>query len=312
MGTVLVILYLAGSIGGRKKPGASSRKLSLRQIEYAVFLCENKKMKALKILLLITLICAPALSAADQRVKVMTLGVFHFEFPNLDLMQTGKNDQIDVLQPGYQAEIEEIVAKLRLFQPTFIVIEMPPADQAGIDALYQSYVREEHVLGRAEEQQIGFRFARSLGLSRLTYVDEQGNFSENIKRLLVGEAEERLTRFERHFTENPDIGKKSYATGVYKTRGIKAELLQLNDPQRIKKDLGNYLIGAFKYEEHPYDFTWVDFESSRWFNRNLKIFRNIQRIEAKPGDRILVIFGAGHMNLLNFFIECSKDDRSRA
>jgi hypothetical protein len=264
-------------------------------------------MKALKILLLITLACTPAFSAADQRVKVMTLGIFHFEFPNLDLTQIGTNDQIDVLQPGYQAEIEEIVAKLRRFQPTLIVIERPPARQAEIDALYQSYLRGEHVLTRGEDQQIGFRLARSLGLSRLICVDEQGNFSENIKRLLAGGDKDRLARFEHYFTDNPDIGKKSVMTNVFKTRGIKAELLQLNDPRRIRKTLGNYLIGAFKYEEHPYDFTGVDFESGRWFNRNLKIFRNIQRIEIKPGDRILAIFGAGHMNLLNYFIECSPE-----
>lgn len=264
-------------------------------------------MKALKTLLLIALTCTPAFAAADQRVKVMTLGVFHFEFPNLDLVQTEKSDQIDVLQPKYQAEIEEIVARLKRFQPTFIVIEKPPAEQVGIDALYQSYLRGEHVLSRAEEQQIGFRLAKSLGLPGLTCVDEWGNFTENIKKLLAGEDKERLARFESCFTDNPDVGKKSHMKGVYKTKGIQAELLQMNDPQRIKKDLGNYLIGPFKYEEQPYDFTGVDFESGRWFNRNLKIFRNIQRIQAKPGDRILVIFGAGHMNLLNFFIECSPE-----
>jgi hypothetical protein len=259
------------------------------------------------IFLLVTLACIPAFAADAARVKVMTLGVFHFEFPNLDLMQTEKSDQIDVLQPKHQAEIEEIVAKLRRFQPTLIVIERPPARQAEIDALYQSYLRGERALGRGEEQQIGFRLAKSLGLARLACVDEWGNFNENIKKLMAGEDKERLDRFERYYTDNPDSGKKSFRTGVFKTRGIKAELLQMNDPRQIRKDLGNYLIGAFKYEESPYDFTGVDFESGRWFNRNLKILRNIQRIETKPGDRILVIFGAGHMNLLNYFFECSPE-----
>ncbi|MEP7266457.1 MAG: DUF5694 domain-containing protein, partial [Saprospiraceae bacterium] len=44
-----------------------------------------------------------------------------------------------------------------------------------------------------------------------------------------------------------------------------------------------------------------------WFNRNLRIFRNIQKINAKPTDRILVIFGAGHMNLLNIFFKASPE-----
>ncbi|MCS3161177.1 DUF5694 domain-containing protein [Bacteroides faecis] len=41
--------------------------------------------------------------------------------------------------------------------------------------------------------------------------------------------------------------------------------------------MGNYLIGHFKYESDKGDYTGTDFESGRWFNRNLRIFRNIQR-----------------------------------
>ena len=268
---------------------------------------KNSKMKATAILLLAILACSPVLSADDGLVKVMTLGVFHFDFPNLDLRRIEKSEQIDVLQPGYQKEIEEIVAGLGRFKPTIIVIERPPARQAEIDSLYQSYLRGAHVLGRGEEQQIGFRLARSQGLSRLYCADEWGDFSENIKKLLKGEDKDGLARFENYFEENPDLGKKFSPPSVFKTKGIRAELLQLNDPERIKKTLGNYLTGAFKYEDKPSDFIGVSFESGRWFNRNLKIFRNVQRIAAKPEDRILVIFGAGHMNLLNYLFECSPE-----
>lgn len=75
----------------------------------------------------------------------------------------------------------------------------------------------------------------------------------------------------------------------------------------IKKSLGNYLLGHFKYESQPYDYTGVDFETGRWFNRNLRIFRNIQWINTKSSDRILIIFGAGHMNVLNYLFECSPE-----
>lgn len=81
----------------------------------------------------------------------------------------------------------------------------------------------------------------------------------------------------------------------------------LNNSERIKQSLGNYLIGHFKYESKEGDYTGADFESGRWFNRNLRIFRNIQRIPQSAGKRILVIFGAGHMNLLNYLFECSPE-----
>lgn len=72
---------------------------------------------------------------------------------------------------------------------------------------------------------------------------------------------------------------------VFKEQGIIAELIELNDPEHIRRSLGNYLIGHFKYEFFSNDYIGVDFETGRWFNRNLRIFRNIQRIETGPSDR---------------------------
>src|SRR6185436_117969 len=92
-----------------------------------------------------------------------------------------------------------------------------------------------------------------------------------------------------------------------RANGIRKELLLLNDDERINASLGDYLIGIFKYEEKENDFLGVDFETGRWFSRNLKIFRNIQRINVTADDRIAVIFGAGHLNLLNYFFTCSPE-----
>lgn len=46
-----------------------------------------------------------------QQAKVLTLGVFHFEFPNLDTKQYSDDEQIDVWLPRHQKEIELIVSK---------------------------------------------------------------------------------------------------------------------------------------------------------------------------------------------------------
>ena len=92
-----------------------------------------------------------------------------------------------------------------------------------------------------------------------------------------------------------------------KVSSVVDKLIELNNPQSIREGLGSYLKAGFLYEENPGDFTGVDFETGRWFNRNLRIIRNIQRIPRTSNDRILVIFGAGHMNLLNPLLDISTD-----
>jgi hypothetical protein len=45
------------------------------------------------------------------------------------------------------------------------------------------------------------------------------------------------------------------------------------------------------------EYPGVDSKTA-WYNRNLRIFANIQRIAEKPGERILVGIGAGQLPIL--------------
>ncbi|MDP3393727.1 DUF5694 domain-containing protein [Sediminibacterium sp.] len=248
-----------------------------------------------------------SLTAQSSKTEVMTLGVFHFNFPNLDVNKINKSDQIDVLEPVFQNEIEDIVNKIARFKPTIVIIERQPSEQPKIDSIFQQYLAGNYQLKRSEEEQIGFRLAKRFGLKKLYCVDEWGNFNNKINQILNGKDSIESKKFEAYFENNPDKPKRFINTTQFKTIGILASLREYNDEINIKRSLGNYLIGLFKYESQEKDFTGVDFETGRWFNRNLKIFRNIQRIEVNSSDKILIIYGAGHLNLLNYFFDCSPE-----
>lgn len=252
-------------------------------------------------------IVVSVVAAQSPKTEVMTLGSFHFNFPNLDVKKIDKIDQIDVLEPRFQNEIENIVSKISRFKPTIIVIERQPSEQDYTDSTFNQYLAGNYQLKRNEEEQIGFRIARHFGLKKLYCVDEWGNFNGKIDSILNGRDSVEAKKFETYFENNPDLSKRFNIAPIFKTEGILAALRQANDEINIKKSMGNYLIGLFKYESKEHDFTGVDFETGRWFSRNLKIFRNIQRIETSAADRILVIYGAGHLNLLNFFFDCSPE-----
>lgn len=242
------------------------------------------------------------------QTKVLTLGSFHFTFPNRDVAKTAKEDQINVLDAKYQKEIELIVDKLAKFEPTRIVIEREPKRQQTYDSLYTSYINGRHKLSGSEEQQIGFRLAKRLGLKQLYCADAWGTDYEDVKKIVDGSDPVAKEKFLHYFFNNPDsILKPLHTNSLFKTDGILAELKRINSAEYVKKGLGDYLIGIFKYEIEDYEQFGPDYVTSWWFNRNLRIFRNIQRVSTKPEDRILVIYGAGHMNLLNIFFEASPE-----
>lgn len=242
--------------------------------------------------------------STPPQTKIMTLGVFHFAYPNLDAVKTDIKDQISVLDEPFQSEIIAISKAISEFKPSIIAIELTPDQQSLIDSLYSLYRAEKFELKKNEVFQLGFRIGHALNLEKIYCVDDRGSHYNNIEGIFADS--ERMQRFEDYFLNYKDTvygipNQQTKVSSIIKT------LTELNQSERIKESLASYLLHPFKYEEQAGDFTGVDFETGRWFNRNLRIFRNIQRIQHNSEDRILLIIGSGHLNLLNLFFETSRE-----
>lgn len=262
-------------------------------------------MKQYNISIILLILNIAIISA--QKTEVLTLGTFHFNFPNRDVSKIESKNQIDVLRPEYQVEIEEIVGKLAEFNPTVIAIEVDPEQQSKVDSLYHEYLNGNHELSRNEYQQIGFRLAKQMGLKKLYCVNDWGEVPEDVHHVLYKSKGRDNQEFLDYFYNHPDTLKEFSRPHVFKTKGILEEFREANMEKNLKKDLGNYLIGVFKYETKDNAFFGVDFQTGNWFNRNLKILRNIQKINTQPNDKIFVLFGAGHMNILNILFDASPE-----
>jgi hypothetical protein len=258
-------------------------------------------------IIFILLILCTSVVVSAQEVKVLTLGTFHFGFPNLDIKKIDKENQIDVLAPEYQDEISDIVSRIAEFRPTIIAIEVSPKQQARTDSLYKEYLAGNYALGRSEHEQIGFRLAKLFKLEKLYCTNDWGRLPDAINEVVYGQDSVENQKFMDFFYNNPDSLVFYERAHVFKTDGILEELRQCNNEEHLRKDLGNYLTSIFKYQTEEAPFFGVDFTTGWWFNRNLRIFRNIQRIPTKSGDRILVIYGSGHMNILNLLFDASPE-----
>ena len=264
-------------------------------------------MKLLLSLLLSLSVSFIAASGQSQKTEIMTLGTFHFNFPNLDVVKVEKDDQIDVLKPQYQKEIKEIVNRVAQFNPTIIAIEVNPQHQSRIDSLYNSYLAGKHDLSRSETQQIGFRLGKMLGIEKLYCTDDWGVHYNDVREVIFNEEHPEYEKFASYFFNNPDSAILYRPDVIFKTESILADLIKRNDPENIKRSFGNYLTGPFKFATNDNEFFGVDFRTGQWLNRNLRIFRNIQKINTEAGDRILAIYGSGHLNTLNYFFDCCPE-----
>ncbi len=169
------------------------------------------------------------------KVQVMTIGTFHFSYPNLDLVQTRPEDQISVLDEPFQSEIRAISRAILAFQPSIIAIEQTPERQARIDSLYQRYLADDFQLPTGEEYQLGFRIGRMAGVDKIWCIDDWGRAYDNIPEIFVDE--ERRTRLGEHMRQvRQDLGLQDKAP---KATGIIDELVMRNQPEYIRNCLAN-------------------------------------------------------------------------
>lgn len=233
---------------------------------------------------LLSLLAAGA-ARADEPVRVIVLGTVHLSNTNLDALNVAVDD---VFAEKRQAELAEVDAALARFAPTAVALEWPAATVAERFPQYLAGTLEP---SRNEVVQIGFRLARTAGVDRVHGIDVEGDFPFDP-----------VIAYAQAHGQTPiiDAAMASLESAVAATQqvvdsqSIGALLAHLNDPGRLAADHGFYrtLLRIGGGAEQP----GVALLAA-WQKRNLETCARLIQL-ARPGDRIVVLFGAGHAFLL--------------
>lgn len=229
--------------------------------------------------------------------QVMLVSSFHLANNNRDLINLPIED---VLVPRRQEEIQQLVANLARWRPTRIVIEWDRSDQAGLDLRYEQYLRGDLELSANERDQIALRLARHLGHSKVYAADWNENFpGERAAYDFLAWAErsgesERLKAFVA-----AGQSKLDRQAQIMREQSIIDWYYDLNQPEVRAQDHRQYFrIATFGTNAENPGAAWV----GGWYARNLRIFNNI-REALGSGERVLVLYGSGHVFLLDRFFQ---------
>jgi hypothetical protein len=222
------------------------------------------------------------------RAEVLMLGTYHMANPGHDIFNMQADD---VLAPKRQTEITEVIEVLKRFQPTKIAVERDAGD-TRLSKDYADYLAGRHDLTRNEIEQIGFRLAKELGHKTVCAVDADGDFPyQRLKN--YAKASGRSKEFDAIYAEIGDMVREQ---GAYlASHTVLETLLFMNSDEEVTRDVGFYFRQAHIGE--PYDWAGAELVSE-WFRRNVRIFTNFVQLADTPNERILVIFGSGHLGWL--------------
>lgn len=255
-----------------------------------------------------TIVAPDVLDRAGPKAEIMMVGTFHFARPGRDAYQ--EQFPVDVMTPERQREIEDVVERLARFRPTRIAVEQMPMQQPRLDSLYRAYLAGTYSLGVNEVTQLGFRLAKRMGLPRVVAIDaREREYEPGMTEALYDSKVRALGQRDSLHTVWDDRYARLYRfdDSLKAVVPLATYLAYLSSPARVALGHGSYLVGKFKLGRGD-DYLGPDMATT-WYNRNLRIFANLQRATESPRERILLIIGSGHLPLLRFFASSSPEYR---
>jgi len=223
--------------------------------------------------------------------EVLILGSYHMDNPGRDIINMQADD---VLTAKRQSEIRDVLDTVARFHPTKIAIEAP-SDSPKLQ-MYQEYLAGKHELSRDEREQIGFSLGKKLKLPKIYGIDVPGEFpfatvQDYAKAHGREQQAESLGSNVQRMVQEDDAFLKSHT--------ILQMLQRINSSEAVRRDLAAYAMFAHFGEEDDWAGATL---LTDWYQRNMRIHTNLLNI-LQPGDRVLVVYGSGHLGLLRRSVE---------
>ncbi|MBB2950915.1 MULTISPECIES: DUF5694 domain-containing protein [Sphingobacterium] len=248
--------------------------------------------------------------SAQEKVKVILLGTYHFNNPGNDMI---KQKDRNILSKESQQDLEEITNKIKAsaYKPDQIFVESNFNKKNELNANYQSYLKDQYhkftdTIKRerlkryyieGETFQLGYRLAKKLEHQELYPIDSmiEMRFDILLKEVNSNPAlKEEFSKINASLSDN--CLEKSNLSDIF---------ICINKKSNLDKNIGFYISFANKVMTNK-DYLGSNLVTD-WYKRNLVMYANIQN-QLKPHTKtILVLVGSGHAAILRQFFEVDKN-----
>ncbi len=232
--------------------------------------------------------------------EILLLGTFHF-----------MESQFDFYTDEVQNEMDCFIQKLLKFHPDTIAVEAAIHQQDAVSNSYQKFSLADlrnyekvcnetlgniHMFGvtcpityNNEAIQIGYRLGKLLKLNEVHAIDDDNGLGENAEKLMP-----LLADTLAELNENMNQHQQDSVIELYRYYNSQ-EWSKLNHNIYIRANAIK-IDGSYAGAEM----------NTKWYERNLKIFANIQQLAAKS-ERLFILYGAGHLQILKELINADDN-----
>ena len=270
---------------------------------------KKQNMRKISLILFLFLFQFSSLSA-QEKIKVILLGTYHFNNPGNDII---KQKERNILSKENQQDLDNIVDKINLsvYKPDQIFVESNFNEKKELNANYQLYIKNQYhkftdtikrertkrFYTEGETSQLGFRLAKKLKHQEIYPIDSLMVMRFDI---LLKEVNSN-PKWKKEFSEL----KASLSDKCYEKSNLSEIFLCMNEKSELDDNLGFYISFANKIMVNK-DYSGSNMVAD-WYKRNLIMYSNIQN-QLKPDTKsIFILVGTGHAAVFKHFFENDKN-----
>jgi len=236
------------------------------------------------------------LESKKKKIEILNFGTFH-----MGATSDANTTEFDEHDTKNQKAVHKIAAMLAKFKPTVILVETVPSYNTKLQTLYNSYVNNPKTKFKNpdEVELLAYELGRLSGTKRIYGIDHKMSYN-----YLIGEEIKNTIDAKLHdeYYKNP----VPYHTSVE----IDMDKLNLLDQLKLTnhKLYLDFLITVnadmLTHVGSEKGFEGAD-EAAKYYQRNLRMYSNLNRIELNKDDRVFILMGASHTAFFRDFIRRS-------
>lgn len=232
----------------------------------------------------------------SSKVQVLNLGTFHFG-PTSD----GNSTEFDENGTKEQQEIKHLDSLLARFKPTIICVEITPESEAQMNEHYQAYLKNHEKMDAnyGEVSLVAFEVGRMCGVDKIYGIDHKMNYNWNIGNEMENALDSTTYKA---FTSNPIKDHPDLKLNI-DGLPLMEQIQMINRPEFLDLMI-NFNADMLTHVGSENGFEGAD-EAAILYQRNLRMYSNINRIPATKDDRIFIISGGTHTAFFREFMKRS-------
>jgi hypothetical protein len=231
-----------------------------------------------------------------DKIQVLNFGTFHMGFTN-----DASTTEFDEHNLENQKNIHEIAKKIAAFKPTVIIVEWLPKYNESLQEVYNEYLENPSMFFKrpSEVELLAYELGRLSDTKRIFGIDHQMDYNYNIGNEI-----------------------KNSIDSIWYNK-YKADPLSFFPEVNIEDDSSD-LLSKLKLKNHD---KYLDFlisvnadklthtgskngfegadEAAKFYQRNLRMYSNLNRIDLQKDDRVFILMGASHTAFFRDFMSRS-------